>query len=84
MRTQYNITGYPTFKFFLTSRQRIIDYKVGRHAGDFVTFVKKKVASSAHIVNNVEDAVSIVEHNKLIYFGFFKVCFRIWVISLKI
>ena len=73
LRDEYGVLGYPTFKFFLTSKNKILDFKDGRHSIDFVNYVKRKVASPVYEVTSVEDASSIVQHNDLIYFGFFKV-----------
>lgn len=72
LRDQYNITGYPSFKFFFTSKGKILDYKDGRHAGDFVGYIRKKTTPPVYPVETLEDAISIVHHNRLIFFGFFK------------
>jgi len=66
---KYGVKGYPTIKFF--SLDKVYEYTAGRTAGDFMTWIKKKIGPIAVTVENVETARSVVTQEDLVVFGFF-------------
>ncbi|ESN93312.1 hypothetical protein HELRODRAFT_194128 [Helobdella robusta] len=72
LRKEYKITNYPTFKFFVKGKNKILDYSAGRHADDIVNYIEKKIGQPAREVNTIDEAKALLDQEIFFLFAFAK------------